>query len=357
MLLALVVFAACRDDIPEESGSTDAGLSTEDTAVTATPLTPEASAGDAEDGFVRYDDYVKVTAVSVNVRKEPSAEATIYKLLAKDEVVRRTGDNGEWTRVIVDNSVFYISSRYVEKTEPADLNPPASPSDSQSSGGGNTQTSGIQKNNDNIKRIVIDPGNQATDNYETEQLAPDSEEMKQCVTSGIVGAALETKEYALNLIYAKQLKTVLEARGYEVVLTRSSDDVDMSNKERALFASEISADLMIRLQMNSSESQTLTGVMAVTMLPDNPYNSEYYALSNELATRLLQSVVEKSGAVNRGIYETDGLTLINWSKTPVVVLKLGFLSNEGEEIRLNDTEYQSKLIEGIADGLDYYFAE
>ena len=107
--------------------------------------------------------------------------------------------------------------------------------------------------------------------------------------------------------------------------------------------------------MNYSSNSNLSGVMAVCMPPDSRYNNNLYKESNELSTRILQGIVEKTGAVNQGIYETEGMTAINWSQIPVAVIELGFLSNADEEEKLLSDEYKEKMITGIADGLDYYF--
>lgn len=49
------------------------------------------------------------------------------------------------------------------------------------------------------------------------------------------------------------------------------------------------------------------------------------------------------------------MTAINWSEKPVALIKLGYLSNEEEESKLIDQDYQKEIIQGLADGLDAYY--
>ena len=159
----------------------------------------------------------------------------------------------------------------------------------------------------------------------------------------------------MNLSYAKALKAELESRGYVVTLTREDNDVDISNQSRAKFANSSGATTFIRIQMNYSANKELSGVMAVTMTSDSPYNSELYSDSNALATRILQGVTDKTEAINHGIYETNEMTAINWSNIPVVVINLGYLSNEQDETNLLDENYFNDMVLGIADGIDYFY--
>ncbi|MBE5932736.1 MAG: N-acetylmuramoyl-L-alanine amidase [Lachnospiraceae bacterium] len=296
-----------------------------------------------EDGFFLANDYVKTLGDIVNVRVEPSTDANIYILLGADEVVRRSGYNDEWTRVVIDGDTFYIYSEYVVKTTAPvgaeDDFTMATPGDAIG------------------EVIVIDPGNQQNVNANLEEIGPGSEETKQCASSGFVGTKYGAREYALNLEYALVLKSELELRGYTVYLTRELDDVNISNQARAQMANDLSADAFIKIQMNFSTNEDLTGVMAVCMTEDSMYNGHLYEQSNALSTRILQGISEEIDIVNNGIYETNEMTTINWSIVPVTVIKVGYLSNEGEEELLMSYDHQTKIATGIANGLDFYFGK
>jgi N-acetylmuramoyl-L-alanine amidase len=298
------------------------------------------------DGFYPADDYIKTVADTVNVRLQPDTDSSIYKLLAAGEVVKRTGYNDEWARVDIDGGSFYIYAEYVEVTDaPADVEEETA----------STETSEDENEDAKPKTIVIDPGNQLSMNASTEQIGPGSEDTKMGATTGVVGIAQGTEEYSLNLTYALALKQELEERGYTVTLTRESNDVNITNKERAEIANASGAEAFIRIKMNYSTNDALTGIMAVTMSESSPYNSELYDESQKLATRLLQGLTESTGATNHGIYESDSMTAVNWSSIPVAVIELGYLSNEEDESKLLDVSYQSEVIKGLADGIDLYY--
>ena len=58
---------------------------------------------------------------------------------------------------------------------------------------------------------------------------------------------------------------------------------------------------------------------------------------------------------NRGLSKRDDLTGTNWSKIPVTIVEMGFMSNPEEDQKLSDNHYQAMLAEGIADGVDRYY--
>ena len=56
-----------------------------------------------------------------------------------------------------------------------------------------------------------------------------------------------------------------------------------------------------------------------------------------------------------GIYQTDKTVFLNFAKKPAAIVQLGFLSNAEEDTKLATEEYQTKLADGLADGIDSYF--
>ena len=160
---------------------------------------------------------------------------------------------------------------------------------------------------------MLDPANQAVVNAEQVEIGPNTDVTKQGASTGNVGTTLGTKESELNLTYANLLKTELESRGYQVLMTRDTDEINLSNKDRALLANDSEATVYVRIQMNFSENSSLTGVMGVCMTPDSEFNSDLYNDSYRLATRLIQGVLDNTACTNQGIYETDQMTAINWS--------------------------------------------
>lgn len=90
------------------------------------------------------------------------------------------------------------------------------------------------------KKIAIDPGHQSpkVDMSDKEPLGPGSTEMKAKATGGTQGKFTGVPEYELNMNISKLLKTELEKRGYQVLLTRQDNETAISNKERAELATK-----------------------------------------------------------------------------------------------------------------------
>ena len=154
-----------------------------------------------------------------------------------------------------------------------------------------------------------------------------------------------------------KLGSELETRGYQVVMTHTDGNVDISNIERANIANEANADIFIRIHANGSEDYNVTGVMTICMTPSNPYNGELHYDSRMLADYFLDGIVNETNAKKLYVWETDTMTGINWCKMPVVIVEMGFMTNPEEDKLLNNEEYQGKLSQAMADAIDKYFEE
>lgn len=269
------------------------------------------------------------TTAELNMRTLPSTKGdkiTTAPKKSKVLAVRRCKETG-WYEVEYNGETGYMSDAYLTDVEPKKY------------------------------LIVIDPGHQAAGNYDKEPNGPGSDDMKAKVSSGTQGKFTKIAEYKLTLVVSFYIRDELEARGYEVVLTRETHDVDISNVERALMANELNADAFIRVHANGSGKASVEGVETICQTKRNPYNAYLYEESRLLSELVLDEVVAATGAKKRHVWETDTMTGINWTTVPTTILEMGYMSNEKEDRLMATEDYRRKIAKGVADAIDRYFEE
>jgi N-acetylmuramoyl-L-alanine amidase len=206
--------------------------------------------------------------------------------------------------------------------------------------------------------IGIDPGHQSesVDMSAPEPNGPGSSEMKAKCTSGTQGTYSGVPEYQLNLEVSLQLKDELEQRGYQVVMTRTDNETAISNMERAQYAAAQGAEIYVRIHANGDDSHTASGALTMSPSQNNPYIPQLFEQSDRLSRCIIDSYCAATGFQNLGIQYTDTMTGINWSTVPVTILEMGFMTSQNDDLKMNDAEFQKTMVQGIANGIDSYFA-
>ncbi len=221
------------------------------------------------------------------------------------------------------------------------------------------ETEETEETEETVERLVvaIDPGHQGSwvNMSDKEPNGPGSSEMKAKATTGTQGRYSGKAEYELNLEISLLLREELERRGYEVILTREDHDAAISNSERALMAYEEGGDIYVRIHANGSDDTSVQGALAMVPSASNPYVGALAEDSYLLAECILDGYCKSASFASLGIQYYDNMTGINWSKLPVMILEMGFMTNESDDLRMADETVQPLMAAGIADGIDAYF--
>ncbi len=203
--------------------------------------------------------------------------------------------------------------------------------------------------------IGIDPGHQQRPNRATEPIAPDAEEEKAKCAAGTQGIASLVYEYQVNLDVALKLQALLEANGATVVLTRTANDVNLSNRERAEIFNAHEVDLAIRLHCNGTDDTSIRGAF---MLVPTRERTNSFSENVRAAQSVIDAYCAATGLGLRmrgGISYRDDQTGFNWCTRPIICIEMGHLSNETEDLLLTNAAFQDKMAFGIYMGILGYF--
>lgn len=183
---------------------------------------------------------------------------------------------------------------------------------------------------------------------------------------GMDGGAVSkngTVEKDINLSIGKKLKTEFEKSGYKVYMTREEDKglyedtgtirkkkrEDLAN--RCKLKEELNADMFLSIHLNMFPQSKYSGAQVW-------YSS--YEDSKKLAN-IIQNTLREELDPNNNRKEKPALDsyriLRDGYKAPAVIIECGFLSNPEEEAKLKSDEYQQKIAEAIAKGVNKYYGK
>lgn len=179
--------------------------------------------------------------------------------------------------------------------------------------------------------IVIDPGHGGKDNGAT--------------------AVDGTFEKELNLKVATRLYDRLVSSGYNVTMTRSSDEY-IKLLDRASESNNSDAEIFLSIHFNSSDNKAARGI-EVLYASEDSVNIKTVK-QKTLASELLESLIKETGMTNRGVKNRPDLVVLNKTKNVSAMAELGFISNESDFKLIDTDEYIDKFVNGLYNGLVNY---
>ncbi|WP_107970079.1 N-acetylmuramoyl-L-alanine amidase family protein [Campylobacter concisus] len=221
------------------------------------------------------------------------------------------------------------------------------------------------------KTIVIDPGHGGTD-------------------PGAVNGKLQEKTAVLGV--AKKLGDILKARGYKVYFTRSTD-VFINLRSRTKFANDKMADLFVSIHANAApnaaKAKSMHGIETFFLSPArsersknaaalenksdieemnyfsqqtflNVLNREKIIASNKLGIDIQKDILasaRKVYAASDGSVREAPFWVLVGALMPAVLVEIGYITHPVEGEKLFNEAYQKALANGIANGIDGYFAK
>jgi N-acetylmuramoyl-L-alanine amidase len=146
-------------------------------------------------------------------------------------------------------------------------------------------------------------------------------------------------EKMLTLDVARRLRPLLEARGYRVVMTRTSDVFIPLGGRTAISNSHPEA-AFVSIHFNCSPRRAADGV-----------ETYYYdRRSVPLASNILREIATCYGSHSRGV-KYARFYVLHHNQRPATLLELGFVSNARENAKLQDPMVRQLLAERIAAGI------
>jgi N-acetylmuramoyl-L-alanine amidase len=199
-----------------------------------------------------------------------------------------------------------------------------------------------------VETIVLDPGHGGYDKGATS------------------GYGCE-KDFALDV--ARQLRPLLKAKGFKVIMTRESD-VFVPLELRARIANAQKDSVFVSIHFNATDrNPDATGFEIYSLTPvgspssqdddlalsfiNRQNGSPFDAQSLELSASIYHSILGHNQEFDRGIKRAR-FAVLRLTKTPAVLIEGGFLTERGESRLIANKDWRGKLAQSICAGLEGY---
>ena len=153
------------------------------------------------------------------------------------------------------------------------------------------------------------------------------------------------QEKSLNLDIAKRLRKLLEAEGYEIIMTRTTDEF-IELEERAAIANRNNADLFISVH-NNSMPESYRGTMTLY----SPRDAEEEFSSKDLAQVIQKNMEQSLSSGSIGARERTNLVVLNKTTMPAIIAEVACMSNEAELNLLKTAVFRQAAAQGICNAI------
>lgn len=180
------------------------------------------------------------------------------------------------------------------------------------------------------------------------------------------GGAVSTNgisEAEINLKIALKLQNLLEQSGATVILTRS-DENGIYDADKTKLKNQKESDIKNRVKIGNSSSADIFVSIHLNKIPQSQYSGwqTFFKSGSEQGEKLATSIQENLNKTiekenNRVPMKLDNVYIVKNVEIPLTIVECGFLSNEEEERKLQEDDYQDKLAWGIYNGIINYFYE
>lgn len=167
-------------------------------------------------------------------------------------------------------------------------------------------------------------------------------------------------EAEINLRIALKLQNLLEQSGAKVILTRSNETAIYDIDKKTLREKKVS-DIHNRVKIGNESSADIFVSIHLNKIPQNQYwgwqcfynqNEKSKILAENLQNNLNEAIQKEN---KRIAMRLDTVYIMKNVEIPISIVECGFLSNEEEEKRLQEDDYQNRLAWGIYNGIMDYF--
>jgi N-acetylmuramoyl-L-alanine amidase len=182
----------------------------------------------------------------------------------------------------------------------------------------------------------------------------------------------DVKESVINLNIAKRVKELLESQGYTVKMTRSEDRLEyesgvkgetMMRKQdltrRKKMMDELGNGIVVSIHLNKFPQTQYFGAQTFYP-PDSPESQRLAGCLQKSIRDLVDPNNKREPQLKKPQVKGNPLTqiiILRDLKTTTAIVECGFLSNQEEEKKLSDKEYQNKLAEAIKNGIVKFYDE